>query len=77
LGKIRFSHGVEEIAQFCQRWNIIELAWFGSVLSNDFYDARERDILIRLDLNARERTNGEKYWGVSLLDKHHNRHSDQ
>ncbi|MEM1292657.1 MAG: nucleotidyltransferase domain-containing protein [Cyanobacteria bacterium P01_H01_bin.162] len=35
-----------ELADFCQRWDIAELALFGSVLRNDFSTDSDIDILI-------------------------------
>ena len=35
----------EKIAAFCQRWNITELALFGSVLRNDFGPDSDVDVL--------------------------------
>ena len=37
----------KEIAAFCQRWRIVELALFGSVLRDDFGPESDVDILIR------------------------------
>ncbi|MDB9313316.1 nucleotidyltransferase domain-containing protein [Spirulina sp. CS-785/01] len=37
----------EKIAQFCQQWNIQELALFGSVLRQDFHpDRSDIDVLV-------------------------------
>ena len=38
-----------EIAAFCQRWNIIELALFSSVLREDFRPDSDVDILVVYD----------------------------
>ncbi len=38
-----------EIAEFCQRWNITELALFGSVLREDFHPDSDVDILVVYD----------------------------
>jgi predicted nucleotidyltransferase len=35
-----------QIADFCQRWHIIELALFGSVLRDDFRPDSDLDILV-------------------------------
>ena len=42
----------EEVAAFCQRWKIVELALFGSVLRDDFGPESDVDILIRFDPEA-------------------------
>ena len=36
----------EEIGRFCQRWHITELAFFGSVLRDDFRPGSDLDILV-------------------------------
>lgn len=35
-----------EIAEFCQRWNIVEFALFGSVLRDDFQLDSDVDVLV-------------------------------
>ncbi len=35
-----------QIAEFCQRWHIIEFALFGSVLRNDFRPDSDIDVLL-------------------------------
>lgn len=42
----RLKTSYSEIAEFCQRWNISELALFGSVLQEDFYPNSDVDILV-------------------------------
>ena len=42
----------ETIAGFCQRWRIIELAFFGSVLRDDFAPESDVDVLVRFDGDA-------------------------
>ncbi len=37
----------EEIAAFCRRWRIAELAVFGSVLRDDFRPDSDVDVLVR------------------------------
>ena len=37
----------EEVAALCQRWRIVELALFGSVLRDDFGPESDVDVLIR------------------------------
>jgi uncharacterized protein len=43
----------EEIRQFCQRWSIVELALFGSVLSDQFRDDSDIDVLVTFSQDAR------------------------
>lgn len=38
---------LDAIATFCQRWNICEFAFFGSVLRADFDETSDVDILVR------------------------------
>ena len=37
------------LARFCRRWQIVELALFGSVLREDFGPDSDLDILVRLE----------------------------
>lgn len=41
-----------EIAEFCKRWRIRELALFGSALRDDFRQDSDLDILVTFALNA-------------------------
>lgn len=50
----RLGISLEEIAEFCQRWNIIELALFGSILGDRFHADSDIDILISFNSNARQ-----------------------
>lgn len=43
----------DEIAVFCKRWQITELALFGSVLRDDFGPESDVDVLVRFDPQAR------------------------
>ena len=43
----------EEVETFCQRWQIVELAFFGSVLRDDFGPDSDVDILVRFRPEAR------------------------
>lgn len=36
----------KKITQFCQKWNVVEFALFGSVLRNDFNQTSDIDVLI-------------------------------
>jgi len=42
----------EKIAEFCQRWKIVELALFGSVLRDDFRPDSDVDVLVTFSANA-------------------------
>ena len=37
----------EKIAAFCERWNVVEIALFGSVLRDDFGPDSDIDVLVR------------------------------
>ena len=43
----------DEIAAFCKRWQVTELALFGSVLRDDFGPDSDVDVLVRFDPRAR------------------------
>lgn len=43
----------EQIDTFCQRWQIDELSFFGSVLRNDFTPESDIDVLVHFDSTAR------------------------
>ena len=43
----------DEIAAFCERWQLAELALFGSVLRDDFGPESDVDVLVRFDPKAR------------------------
>ncbi|MBD2259504.1 nucleotidyltransferase domain-containing protein [Pseudanabaena sp. FACHB-2040] len=42
----RIKASSTQIAEFCQRWNIIEFALFGSVLRDDFRSDSDIDVLV-------------------------------
>ncbi|MBD0311098.1 MAG: nucleotidyltransferase domain-containing protein, partial [Microcoleus sp. T1-bin1] len=50
--KERFKASPSQIADFCQRWNIIELALFGSILRDDFRPDSDIDILASFAANS-------------------------
>lgn len=50
----RLGISTEEIIQLCQRWNITELALFGSVLSDQFNPSSDIDILVHFAPEARQ-----------------------
>ena len=43
----------DRIATYCERWQIVELALFGSVLRDDFGAESDVDALVRFDPSAR------------------------
>ncbi len=43
----------DEIAAFCKRWQVTELALFGSVLRDDFGPESDVDVLARFEEKAR------------------------
>ncbi|AFZ35976.1 DNA polymerase beta domain protein region [Stanieria cyanosphaera PCC 7437] len=42
----------EKIKAFCDRWQVIELALFGSVLRDDFHADSDIDVMVQFDPNA-------------------------
>ena len=42
----------DKVAAFCKRWQIVELALFGSVLRDDFGPESDVDVLVRFDRQA-------------------------
>jgi hypothetical protein len=50
--KERLKVSPSQIADFCQRWNIIELGLVGSLLRNDFRPDSDTDILASFAPNA-------------------------
>jgi hypothetical protein len=49
----RIDVDTEKIAEFCRRWNVTELALFGSVLREDFGPESDVDVLVTFALDAR------------------------
>ena len=49
----KISISKDEIAAFCKRWQVTELALFGSVLRDDFGPDSDVDVLVRFDPRAR------------------------
>lgn len=41
----------EQLADFCQRWSIVELALFGSILREDFNPESDVDVLVTFTLD--------------------------
>lgn len=65
---VRIAIDREKIAKFCQRWQVNELALFGSVLREDFRPDSDVDVLVQLLLEARHslfracKRNWQKSW---------------
>jgi uncharacterized protein len=43
---------LEKIAEFCDRWQVIEFALFGSVLRNDFCPESDIDVMVQFHPEA-------------------------
>lgn len=52
MNRLSATIPISEIAKFCQRWKIRELALFGSALRDDFSPDSDLDILIDFDRDA-------------------------
>jgi predicted nucleotidyltransferase len=50
---VRIDIPHEAVETFCQRWQIVELALFGSVLREDFTSDSDVDVLVRFHPDAR------------------------
>jgi predicted nucleotidyltransferase len=60
-GKIQIMVSKDRIAAFCKKWKITELAFFGSVLREDFRPDSDVDVLVTFSPDSD--------WGVEhLLD---------
>ena len=46
IWKMRLGAAWEEIRRFCQRWEVVELSLFGSILRPDFRPESDIDVLI-------------------------------
>jgi predicted nucleotidyltransferase len=51
--KARIDLPKEKVAAFCRRWEITELALFGSVLREDFRPDSDVDVLVSFEPQAR------------------------
>ncbi len=49
----RLKVSLDAIAQFCQRWNIVEFALFGSVLRDNFRPDSDVDVLVTYEPSHR------------------------
>lgn len=50
----RLGLSLIEVSTFCQQWQIVEMALFGSVLREDFQVDSDIDILVKFAPNARQ-----------------------
>lgn len=48
----KLKYELAQINEFCQRWKVRELAFFGSILRDDFTDNSDIDLLISFDPDA-------------------------
>jgi len=53
MAKLEIDIPTDEIADFCRRWKVTELALFGSVLGGDFGPESDIDVLVSFAPNAR------------------------
>jgi predicted nucleotidyltransferase len=51
--KVRVSIPRKKLAEFCRRWKISELAFFGSVLREDFRSSSDLDLLVSFKPRAK------------------------
>jgi len=49
----------DKLAEFCRRWNVTELSFFGSVLRGDFADNSDVDVMVDF---APGKTPGLEFW---------------
>ena len=49
----RINMSPDKLAAFCKRWQILELALFGSILRDDFGPESDVDVLVRFGPHAR------------------------
>lgn len=50
----RLKLSPQEIVEICQKWGIVEMALFGSILREDFRENSDIDFIIKFDLKARQ-----------------------
>jgi predicted nucleotidyltransferase len=58
MSKPRVTVPRQQLADFCRRWRVTELSFFGSVMRDDFGPDSDVDVLVTFDSDA----------GWSLLD---------
>jgi|SRR5215216_5291709 len=51
--KVSVSIPRKKLAEFCRRWKISELAFFGSVLREDFHSKSDIDLLVSFNPRAK------------------------
>src|SRR6266496_113663 len=51
--KVRVSIPKKKLAEFCRRWKVSELAFFGSVLRDDFRPSSDIDLLVSFSPRAK------------------------
>jgi len=59
MTKPKIDISTDQIAEFCRRWQVTELALFGSVLRQDFGPSSDVDVLVSFAPGAR--------WGLFAL----------
>lgn len=52
MSRVRVAVPQDEIADFCRRWKVRELALFGSVVRNDFRPDSDIDVLVSFEPEA-------------------------
>jgi len=52
MGKARIEIPKEKLAEFCKKWQIHELSFFGSVLRDDFTPKSDIDVLVAFSEDA-------------------------
>ena len=65
---IRIAVPREKIVAFCERWNIVELAFFGSVLRDDFGPDSDIDVLVNLRPGTNHRISSILHMEKELCD---------
>jgi len=46
--KLQIDFDANQVFAFCERWQIEELAFFGSVLREDFHENSDVDVLVKI-----------------------------
>lgn len=53
MPNLRINISDDDISSFCRKWRIIELAFFGSVLRDDFSNQSDIDVLVVFALETK------------------------
>ncbi|MBM4140360.1 MAG: nucleotidyltransferase [Nitrospira sp.] len=53
MGRVHIEIPKERIVEFCQKWEIREFSFFGSVLKEDFGPDSDIDVLVTFDESTR------------------------